>query len=434
MIQKQFYKNVLPSMLAFAFSGVYVIVDGLFIGRNIGDSGLAAINIAFPITALMVAAGTGVGMGGAIQIATCLGKKDAELEKRCLGNTLTALSVISVLFTIIMYFASTPLLKIFGAQGEILALAQDYIKYIIYFSCFQILATGIVPIIRNYNGATIAMYSMIAGFITNVVLDWLFVSIYPYGMAGAAVATTIGQGVTVIPCIIFLLVKKKLVNFAVYKPDASVLKKIAAVGLSPFGLTLSPHVVTIIMNKGAFIYGGAEAVACFAVVNYIVCIVQLLLQGIGDGCQPLISRYNGADDFIAVKSIRKMAYIFALLVAVVNIGLIVLLRNQIPILFGVSKAVAPTVSKVLMIYILGFIFVAFLRVTTSYFYAVKKNTRAYMLIYGEPLLLAVLVTFVFPQLWGMNGIWAAIPVTQGCLMIGSLVLLNLVGNCETSSQ
>ncbi|MGO0861877.1 MATE family efflux transporter, partial [Clostridioides difficile] len=81
MVKKQFLKNVLPSMLAFAFSGVYAIVDGWFVGRNIGDAGLAAINIAYPLTALIQAIGTGIGMGGAIQIAICLGRGDEDENK-----------------------------------------------------------------------------------------------------------------------------------------------------------------------------------------------------------------------------------------------------------------------------------------------------------------------------------------------------------------
>lgn len=422
MIRKHFRRNVLPSMLAFAFSGIYAIVDGWFVGRNIGDAGLAAINIAYPLVALIQAVGTGLGMGGAIRIALSIGKGDKD-EKKYLGNTITMLLFACVALTLLLSFTYEPILVAFGASGEILTHAKAYIQIIIYGAVFQILGTGLTPIIRNYNGALIAMASMILGFVTNVILDWLFVSVYSYGLAGAALATIIGQAVTMIPCIVFLIVKGKIFGFAKFKPMSNIISKIVAAGVSPFGLTLSPNIAIIILNKGALQYGGDQAVACYAVVSYVVCVVQLLLQGIGDGSQPLIGSYYGAGDKKSVKAVRKMAYTFALATGAVCMIVIYLFRDAIPHLFGVSQAVAENVSDVLPIFIAGFLFAAFLRITTSYFYAISKNISAYVLIYGEPLLLFILIAFVLPNIFSLNGVWMAVPVTQVALSIvgGTLI-------------
>nr|UWI49569.1 MATE family efflux transporter [Clostridioides difficile] len=430
MVKKQFLKNVLPSMLAFAFSGVYAIVDGWFVGRNIGDAGLAAINIAYPLTALIQAIGTGIGMGGAIQIAICLGRGDED-ENKYLGNTIFILLLACIISTIILGLTSQSILRIFGAEGEILNHAISYIKIIIYGATFQIIGTGLIPIIRNYNGSLVAMSSMIAGFLTNVVLDWLFVSVYSYGLVGAAIATVIGQMVTLLPCILFLTIKKKLFGFAIFKPIPYFLKKIMEVAVSPFGLTLSPNIVIIILNKGAISYGGAQAAACYAVVSYIICIIQLLLQGIGDGCQPLIGNYYGANNLKSVKEVRKMAYITAFTTSLVCMIAIYLLKDKIPNFFGVSDVVAQSISSVLPIFISGFLFIAFLRITTSFFYAVRKNLLAYILIYGEPLLLTALVALVLPNILGLKGVWISVPLTQACLAVVGFILLKKYARFDT---
>lgn len=428
-MKKQFFKNVLPSMLAFAFTGIYAIVDGWFIGRNVGDTGLAAINIAFPIVALIQAVGTGIGMGGSIQIAICLGMgtgahtENEKNQRKFLGNTLTLLLAACIVTTGILYFCAAPLLRLFGAEGPLLVLAETYIRIIILGGSFQILATGLIPLIRNYNGAIVAMAAMIAGFSCNVVLDWLFVSVLQYAVAGAAAATVIGQAVTIIPCIVFLWKNGKLGRYPLYKPAGVIVKRILSVGVSPFGLTLSPNLVIILLNKGAFLYGGDSAVACYAVVSYVVCIAQLLFQGVGDGCQPLISRYYGAKNTAAVRAILKMAYLFTAGIALVSMVGIFALRGDIAQFFGVSPEVGEMVAETLPVFISTFLCAGFLRVTTSYFYAIRKNLFAYVLIYGEPLLLAALIFGAFPLWMKLSGVWISEPVAQVLLTAAGIFLL-----------
>ena len=116
---KQFLRYVLPSMAAFAFSGLYSIVDGYFVGNNVGDAGLAAINIAYPMIALVNAVGTGIGIGGAVFVSLTRGEGDAESEKKYLGNTLMFLLGASVVCTLLLLAVYRPFLQAFGATGEV---------------------------------------------------------------------------------------------------------------------------------------------------------------------------------------------------------------------------------------------------------------------------------------------------------------------------
>ncbi len=420
---KNFFRYMVPSMLAFVFSGLYCIVDGFFVGQNVGDAGLAAINIAFPLAALIQSLGTGIGMGGAVQLSICRGKGDPALEHKFLGNTLVLLAAVGIVLMGILFAISRPALILFGAEGLVLEYGLRYIRIFICGTLFQMMATGFIPILRNYEAATLAMGAMIAGLVANIILDALFVSVFDFGVDGAAWATTISQVITTIPCIVFLAKKLKQMDRSVFRPRKSVLTQILKVGISPFGLAMSPNLVLMIMNKSAAVYGGDVAVAAYAVIAYVNSIILLMFQGIGDGSQPLISFHFGKGEWREVRIIRKWAYLFAVIVAAIYLALIYLLRGSIPAFFGASDQAAEIVIQVLPLFAIGAAFVAVCRVTTSYFYAVRDNIPAYILVYGEPIILTVLLVFVFPHFWNIWGVWISVPVSQFLLMLASLLLL-----------
>ena len=129
--RREFFRYVIPSMLAFALSGVYAIADGFFVGNALGDSALAAINIAFPLTAFLQAVGTGIGMGGAIQYAISKGEGNELRARRYFGTAFFALLLSGALLTAVFLLAAPSALHFLGASGEILSLAREYILYIL---------------------------------------------------------------------------------------------------------------------------------------------------------------------------------------------------------------------------------------------------------------------------------------------------------------
>ena len=192
-LYREFFSYVIPSLLAFALSGVYSIVDGFFVGNSIGDAGLTTINIAYPVVALLQAAGTGIGMGGAVHYSIRLASGKKEEAKRYTDGTVVLLLAASLVSTLVFYLAAPAVLTALGTSGQILELGISYLRIIVLGSVFQIFGTGLVPLIRNMGGAFYAMMIMVAGFLTNIVLDYVFVWLLHEGVAGAALATLIGQ-------------------------------------------------------------------------------------------------------------------------------------------------------------------------------------------------------------------------------------------------
>lgn len=418
---KKFYSYVIPSILAFALSGIYTIIDGFFVGNSVGDIGLSTINIAYPVVALLQALGTGIGMGGAILYTLNYSSGKKESAKKYLHTTTILLFLVSIIFMIILLLTMTPVLKILGATEDILELGKQYLKYIVIGAVFQIFATGVVPIIRNNNGAKFAMTTMICGFICNIILDYLFVWVFEWSVKGAAIATIIGQALTAILGIFYLIHHKISFIGTIPKGIVKITKDIVKIGIAPFGLSLSPIISHLFMNRFSAQYGGEIAIASYACIGYVFAIVSLLVQGVGDGSQPLISEYYGKGGKKATFRMRKLAYYTSFILAVICIIGIFLFKGNIGTLFGASNSTTENVANTIPIFLIGFIFLAFSRVTTSYFYATEKVGYSYMLVYIEPII-QVLLLLILPHFKGQLAVWWCMPLAQIITCLIAIVL------------
>lgn len=427
-----FFQYVIPSVLSFALSGVYAIVDGFFIGNSIGDLGLSAINIAYPIVAVIQALGTGIGMGGAIYYSIYRAENKEEQAKEFIAGALWVLIISSVFLTISVLILNGTLLELLGANGRLLALGKEYIAVIALGASMQVIGTGLVPFIRNHGGSFYAMVSMIAGFVTNIILDCLFVWVLKQGVSGAAWATVIGQGITMLIVLAFLLRKKQFTLnipfFKFGKVSASILK----IGIAPFGLTMSPNISLIIINRFSVVYGGELAVATYACIAYAICIVYLILQGVGDGSQPLLSQHYGEKNFDKLKSTRTLAYGFALFLSVIGCIIMFLTRESLGVLFGASKEVNTEIAKIMPVFLVSVPFVAVLRIATASFYATEKSMFSYVLTFIEPLFMLVLMLILPPLFGGQIMIWWSTVLARILSALLAVILKNHVDKKEMS--
>ena len=421
-LYKEFFRYVIPSMLAFALSGLYGVVDGFFLGNAMGDAALAAINVAYPITAFVQALGTGIGMGGAVQYTIHKAQKKAEDAAKCLGITLLLLVGSGVVLTGILLIMNIPMLKALGLQGNLLELGNEYITWIAWGTMFQILGTGLVPFMRNLGNAYISMVAMVIGAIFNITFDYLMIWVFHQGMKGAAIASVMGQAAAFIISIGYVLWKKERIMCK--RIPASLVKKILLVACSPFGLSFAPNVTLILVNLNAVSYGGEFAVTCYAPISYITYTVMILLQGISDGCQPLVSLFYGKGEHGNAAKIYKMSRNFSVFIGFTFSVLLIWQARAVVHIFGSSPEVTEYVIKVLPIFLIGMAFSGISRAVISYFYATEKNIKAYILIYGESVLLFILL-LVLPRIMGVMGTWISIMLSQILVVVMSQMLLKI---------
>ena len=281
---------------------------------------------------------------------------------------------------------------------------------IILGTAFQVFSTGLAPVFRNLNRSMFAMFAMMAGFITNIILDAVLIS-GGMGMTGAGLATILGQAVTAILCLVMLVITERDIPRKLLIPQGWAVSRILTTGISPFGLTMSPNLVIMLVNLGAVRYGGELAVAAYAVASYVAVVIQLILQGVGDGSQPTMSLYFGESRIKDLHFIRKLAYGIGLGLSIAFALLTVFGRAWFPAIFGSSPDAASMVGHVLCVIAIGYPAIAIVRVTISYFYSINLDRFAYVMVYGEPIIMAVTL-FILPHFFQLEGVWIATPVVQ----------------------
>lgn len=350
-------------------------------------------------------------MGGAVLYTINRANGKSSAAKEYLHGTMLLLILSSIVLTAVLFFTMKPILGLLGAEGEMLTLGMEYLRYIVIGLVFQVLATGVVPIIRNNNGAAFAMGIMIAGFLCNIVLDYQFVWVCEWGVAGAAIATVIGQALTAIGGFVYLTYHKIPIWGIKISGSGVRIKDIVRIGVAPFGISISPLISHLFMNRFSVQYGGETAVASYACIGYVYAVVILLIQGVGDGSQPLISQFYGEKSIKNTRWARKMAYYTAAVLAIISSVGLYLIRGKIGMLFGASQATTENIAMVLPIFLCGFLVLPFSRITTSSFYATEKVGYSYALVYIEPILQVVMLAFL-SHFWGQIGIWWSMPLAQ----------------------
>lgn len=422
--EAKFFHYVLPAMASQLLTGFFIIVDGFYIGQSIGDVGLASINLLWPIASLITAIGLGVGTGGSVVMANALGAHDEARALRVRGTTLICLALASAVLTLGLSFGYPYALRALGASGELWQPSVDYLRLVCLFCTAQVFNSGLNPLLRGAGKNVAAMLVMVEGLLLNLFLDWLLIMRFPFGMAGAAAATLIAQAASALTALCCMACGKKLpLRPAQLSFDTAAVKKLLKVGLSPFGLSMSLNFLIMLNNWQCIRYGSASAVATYAILSYVLGSVQPLLSGIGEGMQPLVSYCCGAHDAAARKKLLKKGLALMLATCAALCAAIVLLRGQLPYVFGASPQTAQGSVPSLLCAAAALPFWGVVRLFSSYFYASGRHRESLLLIFGDPLCLSPLFLYLLPVRFGVNGIWAAFPAAQAVLaaVLGALL-------------
>lgn len=415
-----YLRNVLPAVITAVVLGTFSIVDGLFIGNKIGDLGLGAINYAYPITAFIQSIGFAIGMGGAVLISIARGKNNEEEINKILFNTYILFIIACFLMMIIFIPLEDFLMDIFGATDkEMHDVAVSYLNMILIATVPQVLSQGLVPILRNFKLNVYVMIVMSLSFISNIFLDWLFIYPLDLGLKGAAIATNIAQVITTLGCV-FVLVRKK------YRPtisfDKKIITSILVVGLSPFGIMFAPSFILILMNKSCSIYKGDVAVAAYTGISYVTFMVTRLIQGVGDGAQPLMSEYYGRGDKKNLIKTLRYSLIISAIIGLIMMIIVMIFSKQFSYIFGLSDEARELFMQSAIFFTSPFVSLAVMKISMNYFYSQKKNIYAYLIVYLEPIIVLLLV-FVFPLFMGTNGIWISQTIAQIIPAIIAIILM-----------
>ena len=412
---KKVLKYCLPTMFSFMLVSLYSVIDGIFIGNNVGDHGLAAINIAWPIVAFITALGVGIGMGGSVLISYERKNNKQDINTHILNVCITSLIMIAIIISSILIFLYPTILKILGANGDTYVHASNYSVIVIIGAMFQIIGAGIIPILRNYNLSIQAMFCMIIGTITNVIINYILIYVYSLGISGAAIGTIIAQ---LSVSIIAILILKIKINYKYhYKWDLNIFKKIFKIAITGFCISLAPSIVLIFTNLQCLNYGNDAVVACYCIIAYIAFPAQALLTGVGDGVQPLISYYAGLNDTHNLNKVIKIGRTINITLSIILTIIIISILSYIPVWFNLSQEGSYHFHQGMIIYTLSFIFFGLFRFNLCYLNASLNVKKAITLILSESIIVTPLLLYILPILFNINGIWLSSPLSIILMLI-----------------
>lgn len=420
-VEKKFGKYVASSMITMFLQSAYSVIDGLFVSNLISDTALSAVNVAWPIIAVVTAVGTGVGCGGAVLMSTKQGEGKQEESNVIRANIILVLLLSSIVVTLLFLLILTPLLKLMGAEGELLELAKIYGRIMIAGGVIQIFSCGLTPMLRNDNRAVSAMVIMVCGLLINLSMDFVFMYVFHLGIGGAAGASLCAQLFTTIACFAILIGKKtdplRLSQFRIRKEYWG---KIFKTAISPFGISLTPSLLILYHNMACLHVGGEMVVNAYALISSTVGSYRVLLIGVAEGIQPLASFAYGARDFGAIRKIRNKGIVTAITVSVLLFLFTIATAKYYPAIYGYSGENAEYGYHAVMMTAAQLIFTGLVRVTNSFFYAVGKDKYSLFMIYFDPLIMTPVTIILLPMLLGVDGIWLTAVITQFILNVIAL--------------
>ena len=302
----------LPMLVAQILSLLYNIVDRIYIGRipDVGSLALTGVGVTFPIITIISAFAGFASGGGAPLAAIALGQKNRERAEKILGSSTSLLLFFSVLLTAFFFVFQTPLLYLFGASDNTIGYASTYISIYLVGTVFVELAVGLNTFISCQGHARTAMCSVLIGAVVNIGLDPVFIFVLHMGVSGAALATVLSQALSAAWVLRFLTSKKSGIRLSLrtMKPDFAILGSVMALGISPFIMSATESAITIVMNHGLQTYGGDLYVGSMTILQSVLQLIFVPVNGFTNGVQPIISYNFGAGQFDRVRqTIRRAA-------------------------------------------------------------------------------------------------------------------------------
>ena len=424
-------KFAVPSIIAMLVSALYNIVDQFFIGRSIGELGNAATNVAFPLSISCVAIALLFGIGGASAFNLAMGKGNKEEAVYYAGNAVTMLFLCGTVLCIVTQIFLTPMLKLFGSPAEVLDYAKEYTKITSLGFPFLILTTGGGHLIRADGSPRFTMICNLTGAIINTILDAYFVFGLNLGIAGAAVATVIGQAISGLMAIHYLrhyntaTIKKE--HLRIQKKYA---KRIISLGSAPCSNQLAMMVLQIVMNNslthyGAMsIYGEAIPLASAGIITKVNQVFFSFIIGISQGLQPIVSFNYGARKYIRVKRAYKTAATYGLCIAITAFLIFQIFPHQIISLFGDGSDEYYHFAESYFKIFLMFTFINFLQpITSNFFTAIGKPQKGIFLSLTRQVIFLLPLILILPLFMGIDGILYAGPIADAMAGIIAVTMI-----------
>lgn len=427
-LRKIYRKYLLSAIGSAIISTIYISVDMIAVGHSTGPVGAAAFSCINPIYSMMIALGLLLGIGGSVWMGNALGAGRKREANEYFTVTAIVAAVLSVLLCAAVNIWLAPLLRLFGADDTLLPPAVAYARWIAIAVPSFILGVSLSAFVRNDGAPGLCALSTLIGGGLNMILDYVLVFAFGMGMAGAGLATMIGQLTMLIVLLTHFFSKKCTLRFV--RPSGALrrLRQICSAGLSPFLVDLTNGVTIAVFNNQIMRLASSVELAVFSTVSNVIILFQSLFYGVGQCIQPAVSVNFGAKNYPRVRWMLRAAMLTAGVMGVVFCGACELFPTFFLRLYmDVTDEVLAVGPGILRVYTTCLLFMGFGVVGIYYLQSILRSKQSAALSLLRGFVLCVTLMLVLPALFGFDAIWLTMPLTELLTMLLAIVFLRRAG-------
>ena len=423
-LTKQFFKYVSQNIFGLLGTSCYILADTYFIAQAAGTDGVTLLNLCLPIYNLIFAFGSMIGLGAATRYAILRAQGDARAQ-RYFSNAIFSVCILAVPFMLVGIFRPDGLLRLMGGDADIVALGMNYARIFLMFTPFFMCNYVVASFVRNDGDPSLAMVATLSGSLFNVVFDYIFIFPMGLGLPGAALATAISPILSIAVCSAHFIKKSNTITFVRKAPSVRLLAQSCQLGISGFVGEMSSGVTTTVFNFLLLGLAGNVAVAAYGVVANFALVATAIFNGVAQGAQPLVSQCYGKNEMAGARKLLLLGCGTALGLAALLYGVVFGYTDALTALFNSenSALMAEFAHSGMRIYFVGYFFAGCNIVAAGYLGAVNRPAEASITSLCRGMVAIVVCSLVLSALFGMNGVWAAFPVSEAITLALTVFLL-----------
>lgn len=414
---------IVPSVVMMVFTSIYGVVDGIFVSNLVGKTAFAAVNLIWPVVMILGTLGFMFGAGGSALVAKIMGEGDRRYANRIFSMLVYASTAIGVALSVLGVIFIDVIVAWLGAEGQLFEDCVLYGTILFPATAFFILQNEFQNFLVVAEKPKLGLVASIWAGVANIVLDWLFIGVFRWGIGGAALATGLSQVVgAIIPLWYFLFHKKSVLRLGKTRMYGKAFVKACTNGSSEMLTNISLSLVNILYNFQMMRFAGEDGVSAYGVMMYVNFLFISVFLGYSMGVSPLISYHFGAKNQPELKNLfRKSMVILSFCSVAMFLGSEVLSRPLSRIYVGYDEALYQLTCRGFLIYAVSFLFTGMNIFASAFFTALNNGFVSAMLSFFRTLLFQSVCVMVLPIFWELDGVWSAIVVAEFlalCVSVG----------------
>ncbi len=422
---KRLLRFTFPSIIMLVFTSIYSMVDGFFVSNSAGKTPFTAVNFIMPFLMIMGCVGFMFGTGGGALIAMTMGEGDIKKANQTFSLLVYTSIVCGVVLTAFGLVFLRPIASALGAEGRLLDDSVKYGRIILIAIPAYILQYEFQCLFATAEKPKLGLYVTVAAGLTNIVLDALFVAVFPFGLEGAAAATALSQCVGgVVPLFYFSRPNTSLLRLTRTGFDGKALLRTCTNGSSELMSNISMSVVSMLYNVQLLKYAGEDGVAAYGVLMYVSMIFQAVFIGYSVGVSPVVSYHYGARNHGELRGLLKKSFVLVGVFALIMFSAAELLAEPLAMIYvGYDKGLLDMTLRAFLIYSFSFLFSGFSIFGSSFFTALNDGRVSAVISFLRALVFQVIAVLVFPLIWELDGIWFSIVGAEVLALLVTLMFL-----------